>query len=77
VLGGALFTRLRTNSGVTQVLAKMSILPGQAVEDVPSCRLHASFGFRTVGRLNQVGRKFGEWVDVVFMQVELESIILH
>jgi phosphinothricin acetyltransferase len=33
-----------------------------------SVRLHARLGFGEVGRLREVGRKFGRWLDVVFMQ---------
>ena len=33
-----------------------------------SIRLHAAFGFRTVGILQEVGCKFGRWVDTGIMQ---------
>ena len=33
-----------------------------------SIRLHAAFGFHTVGVLQKVGRKFGQWVDTVITQ---------
>lgn len=33
---------------------------------------HASMGFRDVGRLPQVGRKFGRWLDLVLMQKILD-----
>jgi L-amino acid N-acyltransferase YncA len=33
-----------------------------------SLRVHAAVGFREVGRLREVGYKFGRWLDVVFMQ---------
>jgi phosphinothricin acetyltransferase len=33
-----------------------------------SIRLHRKFGFRHVGTLEQVGFKFGRWVDSVLMQ---------
>ncbi|HTP46010.1 MAG TPA: GNAT family N-acetyltransferase [Casimicrobiaceae bacterium] len=33
-----------------------------------SIRLHASLGFRQVGLLQSVGRKFERWLDVVLMQ---------
>ncbi|HEY7306175.1 MAG TPA: GNAT family N-acetyltransferase, partial [Bryobacteraceae bacterium] len=38
-----------------------------------SIRLHAEFGFRTVGALERVGRKFGRWFDTVLMQRELNT----
>lgn len=33
-----------------------------------SISLHNSFGFTEVGRLPQVGKKFGKWLDLVYMQ---------
>jgi L-amino acid N-acyltransferase YncA len=33
-----------------------------------SIELHARLGFRHAGRVDQVGWKFGRWLDVVFMQ---------
>jgi L-amino acid N-acyltransferase YncA len=33
-----------------------------------SIRLHAAFGFHKVGVLQEVGRKFGKWVDTIIMQ---------
>ena len=36
-----------------------------------SVRLHASCGFREVGRLRGVGWKFGRWLDTVYMQMPL------
>jgi len=57
--------------GRRQVLAKMTILPTQRAEDVPSCRLHMSLGFESVGRLRNVGLKFGKWADVIILQLQL------
>lgn len=33
-----------------------------------SVRLHARYGFETVGHFKQVGFKFGRWLDVVYME---------
>ncbi len=33
-----------------------------------SIGLHAALGFRHAGQLTRVGRKFGRWLDVVYMQ---------
>ena len=38
-----------------------------AANDV-SVRLHARYGFETVGHFKQVGFKFGRWLDVVYME---------
>ena len=64
----------KATSKTTQVIAKMSILPEQGLEDVPSCRLHTAFGFTLVGRLPKVGYKLDKWIDVVILQAELQNI---
>jgi len=33
--------------------------------------LHARFGFVEAGRMREVGRKFGRWLEVVYMQLML------
>ena len=37
-----------------------------------SVRLHERLGFVTTGQMPQVGRKFGRWLDLTFMQLTLE-----
>ncbi|WP_327147626.1 GNAT family N-acetyltransferase [Nocardia sp. NBC_01329] len=37
-----------------------------------SIALHERFGFRTVGVLPEVGRKFGRWMDLTLMQLTVE-----
>lgn len=41
--------------------------------NVASLRLHQQLGFRQVGYLPQVGRKFGRWLDVVLVQRSLQA----
>ncbi|GAB2705907.1 GNAT family N-acetyltransferase [Nocardia thraciensis] len=36
-----------------------------------SVKLHEKFGFRIVGELPEVGRKFGRWMDLTLMQLTL------
>lgn len=36
-----------------------------------SCALHQRLGFQCVGRLKQVGYKFGRWLDLDFYQLQL------
>ncbi len=36
-----------------------------------SVALHAKMGFEHAGRMRSVGRKFGRWLDTVYMQLEL------
>lgn len=38
-----------------------------------SIRLHAAFGFEQAGHFKQVGFKFGRWLDVVYMELLLDS----
>lgn len=38
-----------------------------------SMALHSKFGFVEVGRLKQVGLKFGRWLDAVYLELLLES----
>jgi phosphinothricin acetyltransferase len=41
---------------------------GVAADNDASLKLHEKLGFRETGRLPEVGRKFGRWLDLVFMQ---------
>jgi L-amino acid N-acyltransferase YncA len=36
-----------------------------------SVALHAKFGFEHAGRMRSVGWKFGQWLDTIYMQMEL------
>ncbi len=42
-----------------------------------SCAFHKKLGFKEVGRLNEVGYKFNKWLDVVFMQLNLDTININ
>jgi phosphinothricin acetyltransferase len=44
------------------------ILGGIAADNEPSLRLHEKLGFVETARMPQVGRKFGRYLDLVFMQ---------
>jgi len=52
-------------------LRKHVMLAGVDGENAASLAFHARFGFRQVGRLEQVGHKFGRWIDLVFLQRDL------
>ncbi len=45
-----------------------AIIAAIDAENEASVRLHARFGFVTVGHFKQVGFKFGRWLDVVYME---------
>ena len=47
----------------------MALIDG---DNAVSVRLHERFGFRHVGTFQQVGFKFGRWLDVVHMQRMVE-----
>lgn len=42
-------------------------------DNAASLRLHAKLGFEQVAHLKQVGRKFGCWLDLVFLQLTLNE----
>lgn len=52
-------------SGFRQMIA------GIAGTEPASAALHAKAGFTEVARLRSVGRKHGQWLDVIYMQREL------
>ena len=69
-VGRALLERLLEllrAAGYRQVLAVI----GDA-DNAASIGLHTRFGFKHVGTMRRVGRKFGRWIDVVIMQLELQ-----
>lgn len=42
-------------------------------DNAASIGLHERLGFAHAGRLDQVGTKFGRWLDVVFLQLVLDQ----
>lgn len=48
-----------------------AIVAGIDSDQAPSIALHAKFNFQHVGRLRQVGFKFGRWLDVIYMELLL------
>lgn len=50
-----------------------ALIGGLSDDNEVSLRLHEAFGFRIVGRLPQVGFKFGRWLDLVFMELLLDD----
>ena len=50
-----------------------TLIAGIDADNEISIRLHESLGFSEAGRLNEVGYKFGRWLNLVFMQMILEN----
>ena len=47
------------------------IIAGIDGDQAASIRLHTKFQFLKVGHLAQVGFKFGRWLDVIYMELQL------
>jgi phosphinothricin acetyltransferase len=41
--------------------------------NLPSLRLHESFGFKEVAHFQEVGYKFGRWLNLKFLQLILPT----
>jgi L-amino acid N-acyltransferase len=58
--------------GRAQALGLHAMVGGVEAGNLASLRLHQRLGFREVGRLPEVGRKFDRWLDLVFVERLLE-----
>ena len=59
--------------GRARAAGKHAMIAGIEARNEGSIALHRSFGFREVGRLPEVGAKFGQWLDLVFLQLMLDD----
>lgn len=50
-----------------------SILANISADQTPSIRLHEKFGFQQVAHLREVGQKFNQWFDAVYLQLLLAA----
>jgi L-amino acid N-acyltransferase len=48
-----------------------TLLGGASADQTASVKLQESLGFTHVARFREVGNKFGQWLDVVFLQLML------
>jgi L-amino acid N-acyltransferase YncA len=48
-----------------------SLIGGASADQTASVALQESLGFQPIARFQEVGYKFGRWLDVVFMQLML------
>jgi phosphinothricin acetyltransferase len=69
-IGAALLARLIPASEAAGFRHMIAVIAGGSDASIA---LHARAGFRHSGTLDAVGRKFGQWIDVVTMQRELGS----
>lgn len=56
-----------------RALGKHVLIGGIDAANVASIRFHERLGFAEVGRMPEVGRKGGQWLDLVFMQKLLDA----
>ena len=49
-----------------------ALLASICAENEPSLKLFRKLGYREVGRFAEVGRKFGRWLDVVYVEKLLQ-----
>ena len=61
--------RLGAGAGVREIIAVIANTPDAEA----SIRLHDAAGFARVGEMDNVGRKFDEWIGVVMMQKSITS----
>ncbi len=55
-------------------IAGMHVMVGAVdADNTASIRFHERLGFQQVARMPEVGRKFDRWLDLVFMQLIIES----
>lgn len=54
-------------------LGKHVMVAGIEAGNTASIRLHEKLGFENVGLLSEVGTKFGNWLDLAFMQIKLDD----
>ena len=67
-VGSTLMRALIQNSITCGFRQMMAVIGGG---EPASVALHARMGFEHVGQMRSVGRKFGRWLDTVYMQLEL------
>lgn len=69
-LGRALLTALIEEA---RRRGKHVMVAGIEAKNSASLHLHETLGFITTGQMPQVGTKFGRWLDLTFMQLQLDN----
>ncbi|SPS02169.1 GNAT family N-acetyltransferase [Cupriavidus taiwanensis] len=68
-IAGSLMKALIERAGE---LGKHIIVGAIEASNASSIRLHEKLGFEQVGLMKEVGTKFGKWLDLVFMQLNID-----
>ncbi|NVI84342.1 GNAT family N-acetyltransferase [Janthinobacterium sp. BJB312] len=69
-VGKALMTELIARA---RGLGKHVMVAGIEAGNAGSIALHKQLGFEEVGLMRQVGTKFGAWLDLAFLQLQLDT----
>ncbi len=69
-LGQALMVRLIEEA---KRIGKHVMIAGIESQNAASIHLHEKLGFITTAQMPQVGTKFGRWLDLTFMQLQLDN----
>ena len=59
--------------GRARAIGKHVMVAGIESGNAASIQLHTRNGFRITGEMPQVGVKFGNWLDLTFMQLTLDT----
>ncbi len=59
-----------------QAIGKHVMVAGIEATNMGSITLHKKLGFKEVGLLPEVGTKFGQWLDLAFLQLQLDTRVL-
>lgn len=70
-IGSGLYRQLIDRLNQTQFAVAIG---GIALPNKASIKLHEKMGFKNVGILKNVGRKFNTWIDVDYWELELKNI---
>ena len=49
------------------------MVAGIESQNEASLHLHSTLGFKLTAQMPQVGTKFGRWLDLTFMQLQLDD----
>jgi len=69
-IGRALMLRLIERA---RALGKHVMVAGIEAGNEASIRLHQSLGFEQAGQMKEVGQKFGKWLDLAFLTLNLDA----